>query len=300
MKTIAKHYSKLGNVCLVQFETLEGEGFPFRVAGPFIEEGSLTIKELDQSGAVNTLLAINPTNQYLLLTDMDLLMGAKQNRTVNTSVLIAPNSKQEISVSCVERSRWSYDGPDFKPGSDILDLKMRSSKAGWLREDSKKKSSKTQSKVWGMINDEMMSADLYSQTEDYNEILAHRKDQLEDRIRTMPEFKLKEGMNGLAVFQGSRLLSFDVYGNREAYRHYFQMLSEGILYLVSEGEAMGKAEAYYRFEEKLDEYRGGLDPEIDPEAGGAGDLRWSGLKDYTGFELSFRSQLVHLAGMQVK
>jgi len=298
MKTIAKHYSKSGNVSLVQFETLEGEGLPFQVAGAAIGDGRLVIKEIGSGGVVNTLLALNHSEDYLLLTDMDLLTGAKQNRSVNTSVLIAPGMKQEISVSCVERSRWSLDSPDFRPGEEVLDPRMRSSKAGWLREDKNQESDITQSRVWGMINEEMKAARLYSETEDYSEVLAYRKEKNETRQRKFPQFGLREGMNGMAVFHGPDLVFFDVFGNREAYHYYFHKLASGAMQMASDGKAMDEHEAYYRLAELLDVFQDKLDPEEDSQSGGAGKLYWSGLKEVSGFELSFRQELVHLAGMQ--
>ena len=135
MKTFEKQYQKAGNIVMVQMETLEGEGFGFLTAAPAVDSGALEIREVRSEGAVNTLLAINHTAHYYLLTDMDLLKGAKQNRVVNTSVLIAPLSKQEVNVSCVERSRWSYNSPTFKAGPKILDKKMRAAKADSLKRD---------------------------------------------------------------------------------------------------------------------------------------------------------------------
>jgi hypothetical protein len=109
MKTVNKSYQQIANIAIVQFETLTDDGFGFLPAGPAIEAGDLVIKELDHSGDVNNLLAINNTGNHYLLTDMDLLKGAKQNRVVNISVLVMPHEQRKINVSCVERARWTYD-----------------------------------------------------------------------------------------------------------------------------------------------------------------------------------------------
>jgi hypothetical protein len=161
MKTIAKQYQKAGNIAMVQVETLEGEGFGFLTAASAMESGILEIREVRQEGTVNTLLAINHSAHHYLLTDMDLLKGAKQNRVVNTSVLIAPHSKQEVHVSCVERSRWSYNSPTFKPGPEILDARMRAAKADSLKRDKEEEVEGTQSMIWGLINEEMVSNQLH-------------------------------------------------------------------------------------------------------------------------------------------
>lgn len=81
---------------------------------------------------MSKLLAINTTSDFLLLTDMDILKGAKQNRVVNTSVLIAPNSKSELDVSCVERFHWTYTSPSFKISPNAIDFNLRSAKASTI------------------------------------------------------------------------------------------------------------------------------------------------------------------------
>ena len=132
MKTLTKTLHTTNNISLLQFETLERDGFPFKPAGPAIEKEGLIIKEFMESGVVSKLLAINTTSDFLLLTDMDILKGAKQNRVVNTSVLIAPNSKSELDVSCVERFRWTYTSPSFKMSTNAMDFNLRSAKASTI------------------------------------------------------------------------------------------------------------------------------------------------------------------------
>jgi len=295
MKTFEKQYQKAGNIVMVQMETLKGEGFGFLTAAPAIDSGALEIRELRSEGAVNTLLAINHTAHYYLLTDMDLLKGAKQNRVVNTSVLIMPHSKQEVDVSCVERSRWSYNSPTFTPAPRILDTKMRAAKADSLKRDKKEKSAETQSKIWGLINEEMVSNNLISDTEDYTTILESKSMSQESSHRFLPG----KNCNGLAVFDGKNLVSFDIFGNRNAYQYYFDLLAGNALNRVSDGagtDSMKEAEAFYRLDEYLDIFESELESPVESENGNVATLRWSGAQQYPGFELSYEDKLVHLAG----
>jgi hypothetical protein len=101
---------------------LRGEGHQARfhdylLASEAIDAGVLTVTEVDESGTVPELLAVNDADRPVLLIDGEELQGAKQNRILNTSVLLPPKSKTRIPVSCVEEGRWSHVSPTFKAGN---------------------------------------------------------------------------------------------------------------------------------------------------------------------------------------
>ena len=70
--------------------------------------GALCVFEVTEGGSVPELKVNNKSDQKILLLDGEELVGAKQNRVLNTTILIAPNSETIIPVSCVEHGRWSY------------------------------------------------------------------------------------------------------------------------------------------------------------------------------------------------
>ena len=304
MKTIRKQVQQIGNISLVQFETLEGEGMAFLPAAPAMDKGDLVVREVRQEGSVNTLLAINPTVNYYLLTDMDLLKGARQNRVVNRSILVAPHSKQEIEVSCVERSRWSYDSPTFKPGPEVMDTRMRAAKADSLRMEKEgyelhsRSAESTQSKIWSLIRDEMITHNFLNETEDYTSILDHKK----EGSHAKQKFIFESECNGMALYDDRKLISFDVFGNREVYEYYFGKLAGNALVhprTPAKADLPGGAELFYRLDEFLDLFVSGLKDKVNDGNNDTGSLRWSGINENPGFQLSFESQLVHMAGFSV-
>lgn len=69
--------------------------------------GKFQVTELGV-GTVPELRLVNGTGQMVFLMDGEALVGAKQNRTLNTSILAAAKSSFDIPVSCVEQGRWAF------------------------------------------------------------------------------------------------------------------------------------------------------------------------------------------------
>lgn len=90
-----------------------------------LEEGTLRAKELDEGGSVPELRMVNEGALPVLILEGDELIGAKQNRVVNSSVLVAADSELVLPVSCVERGRWSYRSRAFSSGDGSPHLSLR-------------------------------------------------------------------------------------------------------------------------------------------------------------------------------
>ena len=65
------------------------------------------VTEVSEAGSVPFLQVANGAAQPLLLLDGEELIGAKQNRILNTTVLVAAHAEVTIPVSCVEQGRWA-------------------------------------------------------------------------------------------------------------------------------------------------------------------------------------------------
>lgn len=78
-----------------------------------LEHDSFKVTELSESGSVPTLLVHNDTDRRVFLMAGEELIGAKQNRVLNVSILVAGHTQTKIPVSCVEMGRWGYRGRKF-------------------------------------------------------------------------------------------------------------------------------------------------------------------------------------------
>jgi len=114
-------------------------------------------------------------------------------------------------------------------------------------------------------------------------------------LENFPEVKPESGCNGLAILLGGELTSIEIFGNQEIYCVYFQKLVESAFQLKGlekDGQAMDKAEAYFKTLDALDTYEVSK-KQVDESYTGAGVLRQIEHEALTGFELSIEDQLIH-------
>ena len=71
-----------------------------------IPPGWLEIREVSGQGSVPELLALNRAPQPVLIVDGEELIGARQDRIVNLTILVPALATLVIPVSCVEAGRW--------------------------------------------------------------------------------------------------------------------------------------------------------------------------------------------------
>jgi hypothetical protein len=70
----------------------------------------VTIRELADDGEVGSLRVANATESPVLLFEGEEILGARQNRIFDASVLVEPGTELAVPVSCVEEGRWDEEG----------------------------------------------------------------------------------------------------------------------------------------------------------------------------------------------
>ncbi len=115
------------------------------------ENDLASVQEIGIEGRVEEVRVNNFSKDFLFISDGEAIVGAKQNRIAERSVIIAPYYSQKIPVKCVEQNRWNYEeGMEFAKSDFVLHPKAREEKAELLK---KGENSKIQSAVWDNISD---------------------------------------------------------------------------------------------------------------------------------------------------
>jgi len=135
---------------------------------------AVTTTEVSDAGSVPVLRVTNAADRPLLLLDGDELIGARQNRILNTTVLVAARATATIPVSCVEQRRWSYRGRRSWASGYSLYASLRRKKAARvtqsLRERGRHESD--QGEVWSELADKAAFLRVDSPTASMHDVYA--------------------------------------------------------------------------------------------------------------------------------
>jgi hypothetical protein len=112
---------------------------------------------------VPELFVENPTDSAVLLYDGEELVGAKQNRILNVSVLVEADAKLPIPVSCVEQGRWSRRSDLFGSAKHISHSHLRRRKAETLAAQPLARGV-AQGQVWDEVSAKQMRMGVRSET----------------------------------------------------------------------------------------------------------------------------------------
>jgi hypothetical protein len=85
----------------------------YRTLDDALNRGDAEITEISEQGSVPELRLVNRGWSPVLIVDGEELVGAKQNRVVNLTILVASRSELTIPVSCVEAGRWRMRSRSF-------------------------------------------------------------------------------------------------------------------------------------------------------------------------------------------
>jgi hypothetical protein len=97
---------------------------PYDLLVDALAGGALRMGEVD-GGTVPTLVAKNESDRVVLVLDGEQLIGARQNRMTNRSILLPPHSVTEIPVFCMEQGRWHFESDAMSPAPQHSPTKVR-------------------------------------------------------------------------------------------------------------------------------------------------------------------------------
>lgn len=171
------------------------------------------VTEVSESGEVPQLLFRNQGNQAVFLLDGEELVGAKQNRVLNITILAPSGKDTVIPVSCVEAGRWCHSTSDFASTPRAQFSASRAKKAARVSENLSfcREARSDQGEVWADIDEKMSRLKSNSATsavekvfEDHETKLAQYVDRLECvEAQVGAVFSVKGRLAGMEFFDSA-------------------------------------------------------------------------------------------------
>lgn len=281
------------NMAVIFLFSSEDDGPEYLSLGQALERGLLTVTEISESGSVPELRVKNRGEIPVLLLDGEELAGAKQNRVLNTTILLRENSDLVIPVSCTEQGRWAYASREFKDSKTMMYRNVRVQKLSSVSDSLKRSKSyrSDQGAVWEGIAHFSMAMDVCSPTEAMRDIFEAKEDDLKGYMEAFP---YASGQKGTFVMINGQAVGFDILSYSSAYQGIHQKLikSYAIDALLQQSKAaelpsLEKARAFLEEASRCEEKR--------YESIGLGwDHRFEG-KGIVGSSLVYQDKVIHMA-----
>jgi len=172
--------------------------------------GHMEITEIGEQGTVPELQARNRSDLWVLLMAGEQLIGAKQNRVVNASMMVGGHTEMTMPVTCVEAGRWAYRSRTFHTSSTASHHGLRTLMSRHAY-DSYRRAGRPisdQSAVWREVDRKLVlhktdspSRDLHQAFESQETPLKELNDQLEPR----------DGWSGAVFVRNGEIMGFDLF-----------------------------------------------------------------------------------------
>lgn len=168
------------------------------------------ITEISESGSVPELLLKNNSGVNALLIDGEELVGAKQNRILNVTVLAAANSETVIPVSCVEQGRWEYRARDFSAGA-MATAGMRTRRQAEVKKSIRENGTyeADQQSVWEDVGAMNRALEADSESDAMSDGYAAGAERIGEFAGAL---ELPEDAHGYIACLGGRVLGGDIFG----------------------------------------------------------------------------------------
>ena len=255
-----------------------------------VQQGLARIVELGGGGSVPELQFENKGPRPVLLVDGEELVGAKQNRALNLTILAPPKKTIVIPVSCVEAGRWNMRSNEtFSPAPHVMFANARASRTAdvtsSMRTSGLRRSD--QSEVWSNIARKAANMNAKSPTGAMSAVYERHALSIEGYVH---HFTCDPQECGVLFALGKHVMGMDLFDHPATMKRMFSKLLRS--YAVDaiekpDGLAAGEQSAE-RFIQRISDCQAFTEPAV----GLGKDVRLGG--SATGGALWERNRYVHL------
>ena len=204
----------------------EDEASPYLTLDEAIARELLFISELPGAASVPELQAENRGDLPVLLVDGDQLVGAKQNRIINLTILVPPGRTIVIPVSCVEAGRWRFTGDRFRPADHTLYAEAKAEKLRHVSAslEASGRATSDQGAVWDSIRVKIASMDAAAPTEAMADIYKRHEGSVEEYARAI---QAVPGQVGAVFTINGQIAGLEFFSHSPMFAKHFRKMLRG-------------------------------------------------------------------------
>ena len=232
MNTLHEEFSRLDLAEAIHFRNLTL--LPLLRREPFAPEpdyllleeavhlGVARVTELN-GGTVPELRFENMADRPVLLLDGEELIGAKQNRVLNLTILAPAKQTIVIPVSCVEAGRWNMKSEDFEPAAHVMYSRARAARSAQVTASMRTTGTRRsdQSAVWEDIAAKACRMEAESPTQAMSALFERHAITVEEFVRA---FTCQDCLAGVVFAVSGQALGLDLFDHPSTMRRLFPKL----------------------------------------------------------------------------
>lgn len=208
--------SAMGPLSVVPVFSTLATGPAYVTLAEAFRHGWMRITEVDETGSVGEVVAVNEGDVGVVALDGEELRGAKQNRALNTPVYLPPRVSVRLPVSCVEAGRWELTSPVFADSGYMVSSRVRyavadsASASVWLGLGP----TSDQRRVWHTIDSTAVRRGVNSPTKAMRDVFEHRSAEFG---RLAADVGREERQCGAITVRDGHVIGLDLFSRPEAY-----------------------------------------------------------------------------------
>jgi hypothetical protein len=229
-------------------------------------QGVVEITEVSRGGSVPDLKLINKSTGALLVVDGEELFGAKHNRIVNATFLIAGQIEIIIPVCCVEQGRWSYRSRKFASGEKVMppSMRVKNQRAVAMNLKGGVGYRSDQGMIWDELAMKSERMVAHSATGAMADLFEGQKDRLGEYLKA---FRLVDCQIGAAFAISGRVVGLECFGHQQTFSKFFPKLVQSYAldaldWLAETGKTQVSVESVRHFLEGVQKAPGKSHPSL--------------------------------------
>ena len=216
------------NLTLFAIKGSNNTSFHYITLSHAYENKVVEVKETSEEGSVSELLFINNSDTPILIIEGQELLGAKQNRIINVSILVPAHISMVIPVSCCERSRWGFRSNREFSLSDRMTFskarrnKMRSVNERWESGDT---ADSDQQEVWQDMDVKFAKMNVNSSTDSMGDFYDTYSERINQYVKS---FASENNDKGIIAAINGKIVSMEFFDRNTSFKDNLSKIIRGL------------------------------------------------------------------------